>query len=744
MTRLGLAAGPEGNETGLLERLVGAVTGEFRSETLVFAAADPIFGCSLCRVDGCARSGRAGYGLCAGHHGRWQKSGRPDLEAFLATTDPQWRLQQPNQGCTVGGCGYGSDRSGLCSLHARRWDRGGRPEMGAWLGNAPAIKQPEAGASCHISHCDLWPHAGGPFCRAHDSTWRANGRPGIEKFLERFTPPTVLGDQVVRLEGLAPQLKLELQYALQCRRGDRSTKTAPAVVMQVVKFLRGTAVSSLLEHTEEYWRTSIGRPAPKDSNPRALLLYARRQVEDLGQAGGWEGEYDRDLWQLRRLGFEGNTTLDFGPIPQPWLRDLVKRWVRWRLSTGLVLETVRRGLRSLIRFALVCHRMDIGSLAGVDRTVLEHYLAELHAELAGRQRHGDQVGQLNAFLTAIRTQGWDTALPATALLFSTDYPKRTELAPRALAEQVMAQIEHPDNLGRFKDDAHRLATLILIRCGLRVNDGLRLERDCIVLDADGAPYLRYVNHKMKREALVPIDEELQGLITARQALVAPSPLLFPRRLKNPDGLQPLGSSTYRGALYRWLESCEVHDEHGRPAHLTPHQWRHTLGTRLINKDVPQEVVRRILDHDSPQMTAHYARLHDTTIRRHWENARKIDISGTTVVLDPQSTLAEAAWAKQRLGRATQALPNGFCGLPVQKTCPHANACLTCPMFITTGEFLPQHREHRTQVLQIISAAEARGQTRLVEMNRHVADNLDTIIGTLEHDTAGPEGAPDAG
>ena len=33
---------------------------------------------------------------------------------------------------------------------------------------------------------------------------------------------------------------------------------------------------------------------------------------------------------------------------------------------------------------------------------------------------------------------------------------------------------------------------------------------------------------------------------------------------------------------------------------------HTLGTALINKDVPQEVVRRILDHESPQMTAHYA------------------------------------------------------------------------------------------------------------------------------------------
>jgi ferredoxin len=133
------------------------------------------------------------------------------------------------------------------------------------------------------------------------------------------------------------------------------------------------------------------------------------------------------------------------------------------------------------------------------------------------------------------------------------------------------------------------------------------------------------------------------------------------------------------------------------------------------------------------MTSHYARLHDTTVRRHWEAARKVNVKGETVALDADGPLAEAAWAKQRLGRVTQALPNGYCGLPVQKSCPHANACLTCPMFVTTPEFLPQHHEHRQQTLQIITAAEARGQHRLVEMNQQVLGNLDRIITTLNDD-----------
>ena len=46
------------------------------------------------------------------------------------------------------------------------------------------------------------------------------------------------------------------------------------------------------------------------------------------------------------------------------------------------------------------------------------------------------------------------------------------------------------------------------------------------------------------------------------------------------------------------------------SHLAPH----TFGTRLINMGVPQHVIQRLLGHASPQMTARYAELHDTTVR----------------------------------------------------------------------------------------------------------------------------------
>ena len=74
-------------------------------------------------------------------------------------------------------------------------------------------------------------------------------------------------------------------------------------------------------------------------------------------------------------------------------------------------------------------------------------------------------------------------------------------------------------------------------------------------------------------------------------------------------------------------------------------------------------MQKILEHDSPQMTAHYARLSDKTVRDHWEKARKVNAEGQPVQVSPGGPLSEAAWAKQRLSRATQALPNGYCELP---------------------------------------------------------------------------------
>ncbi len=92
--------------------------------------------------------------------------------------------------------------------------------------------------------------------------------------------------------------------------------------------------------------------------------------------------------------------------------------------------------------------------------------------------------------------------------------------------------------------------------------------------------------------------------------------------------------------------------------------------------------------------------------------------------------------------ATQTLPNGYCGLPIQKSCPHANACLTCPVFVTGPEFLSQLREQRHRTLTLIQAASGKGQARVAEMNQQVLASLNRMITEIEKSSQ-ETGAADA-
>jgi integrase len=746
------AAGEQQPErpAGLLEKLMAAVRPEFRSDVLIFNPRDPVFGAPPCLVRGCERPARC-HQMCDAHAKRWITAERPGLDRFAAAADPRMWAYRQLTACQVPGCCYGRVLIGLCARHADAWAQAGRPALELWVAAAPPVKAADSAVACQASSCGLWAHAATPLCYLHLRRWKGQGRPDIEEFARSCGTEPVPATERIDLHALGPQLRLEIQYALQLRRDEEKSKIAPKVARDVIGMLAHTQLTSLLDWPEHTWAQRLPQ-LTKGRNARALLLRARQDIENLAFGLGWETEYPRDTWRLRTLGIDDGTvaSVHFGDIPQLWLQDLARKWARWRLTTGLSSATVAGDVRAITRLARFLARQPPGPgcLGHVNRALLETYLADLRAEHASHGTLADHIGHLSAFFTAIRQHGWDDSLPATAVFFAEDYPRQPQRLPRAVAEHVMAQIEHPGNLSRWDNPAFRLITIILVRCGLRVKDAVRLPADCIARDSDGAPYLRYYNHKMKREALVPVDEELCQEIAAQrhrasQRWPAGVPVLFPRRNANLDGTRPASAGTYRTALYQWLQQCDIRDEYGQPVHLTPHQWRHTLGTRLINRDVPQEVVRKILDHDSHAMTAHYARIHDTTVRRHWEAARKVNVHGDTVILDPAGPLAEAAWAKQRLGRVTQALPNGYCGLPVQQSCPHANACLTCPMFITTPEFLPRHRQHRQQTLQIITAAEARGQTRLAEMNHQVASNLSKIITALENDGTQPGADTDA-
>ena len=87
--------------------------------------------------------------------------------------------------------------------------------------------------------------------------------------------------------------------------------------------------------------------------------------------------------------------------------------------------------------------------------------------------------------------------------------------------------------------------------------------------------------------------------------------------------------------------------------------RHTLGTQMINDGVPQRAVQDYCGHASPEMTAHYAKLLDQTLRREIDAFRdRVNCRGERIAVIPAGLATNTVLLKERIARAKQTLPNG--------------------------------------------------------------------------------------
>ena len=350
----------------LLEKLMAVVRPQFRADVYVPAPNDPVFIADQCAVAGCDRtSASIQRGLCNAHSLRFRKRGCPAMEDFLADPGPPTRGRRALKACAVAGCRHGRwSRNGLCRKHSGWWDRGGRPDLASW--EAPDLTPSDpASAECRLPFCDLW--VGGPtklFCPGHDDRWKRHGQPDLERFIADCE---LVGTARIDLRSLAPQPRLEIQYALQCRYDARSRIAPPRMVTPAVRLVETLGIASLLELSEQQWRRAA---AARPNQSLIFLLDARYAIEALRDGTGWEIEYPRDVWRLDRLpGIAApagrpcpRARLRFDRITHPWLRDLGKRWTRLRLTSGLSIGAARAGVDALIRFS------DFLTLAGVDRS----------------------------------------------------------------------------------------------------------------------------------------------------------------------------------------------------------------------------------------------------------------------------------------------------------------------------------------------------------------------------------------
>ncbi len=480
-------------------------------------------------------------------------------------------------------------------------------------------------------------------------------------------------------------------------------------------------------------RTGKVQTRAETASGTALRL-AAADAEDL------ERRYLADVWQAAELGVpaaRGRASVSFTRIDPPWLREATKRWARHRLATGCAFSTILVDAFAIQHFSgfLAQHDPPVLHPEQIDRPLLERYLAWLGPVRLADSTKAQVRSHLRGLLEDNHRHGWVPAIPAEAVIYHDELlSSRRYSVPRFIPEYVMGQLEDDDNLDRLQP-RYRLLVVLITETGLRATDACTLRFDSLLTDSAGWPCLRFTSSKMRAEHLLPLSARAveairtqQGLLTQTQP-AAPA-WLFPAA--SDPGLQVPYKALLR-AFTVWQQRIGLHDEAGRPTHVTLHQLRHSLGTRLINAGVPQHVIQRLLTHASPRMTAVYAHLHDATLRAEFERycQTRVDIEGRQLGFDPTAVTADAEWVKHRLARAADTLPNGYCGRPPQQDCPHPNACLTCPDFQTTAEFLPVHHQQAELTRELLDAAENAGRQRQAANHRTVLVNLDKIIASLQ-------------
>jgi integrase/recombinase XerD len=564
-------------------------------------------------------------------------------------------------------------------------------------------------------------------------------------------------------DGLAPSLGAELKWA--CMRkftsGDwKLTHWGSRVgaLRTIVGWFADEApnVTCVLERDPAHWAVSLqkhllarGRYRPQpgrymrrgDGTGETVACVNNDPVVStfkmlyvlLDQAHDQRELFLKDTWSARELGIHtdrgtGPRRVIFQGISQPWLKDAAKRVVQLRLSSYSIADS--EALAALVKdFSRYLDRVHPGMTgSAIDRTVVLGFLHALREQGLSAGGRGGKTTYLRVFLETCGREGWG-GIVDRPLVYRDDYPRPGASIPRYLPADVLAQLQA--HLHELPDPMRRM-TRILAECGMRISELCTAPIDCLLRDDDGDYFLRYYQGKQRKEDVVPISREVAAVVQEQQAAArtqqgSAARWLFPGRTGRPVVRQTLPQ-----ALNRLAAACGIVGPDGRRVWFAAHQFRHTVGTSLINNGVPQHLVQRFLGHESPEMTNTYAHIFDVTLKQALEDyrTRKVDVTGTLVESFGDAVPADALLLKRTV--LAQALPNGHCHLPIQVgPCPHANACLTCTHFRSSERFLPVLRQQLAETERIIQWAQDNGATRQFEMNQRVRTNLLKMITALE-------------
>jgi len=180
------------------------------------------------------------------------------------------------------------------------------------------------------------------------------------------------------------------------------------------------------------------------------------------------------------------------------------------------------------------------------------------------------------------------------------YPKSakipTTLTPEELSK-IFAVIDRGSPIGK----RDYCLILLVLRCGLRACDASNLQLNNINWECG---HIEFTQEKTAVKVQLPIPEDVGIAIIDYLKYARPqtnTPYLFVKLIPPYDKL------VYPSNIFnKYLARANI--KHGQHAPLGMHTLRHTLATRLLEKDVPVEVISAILGHTKVESVKPYLQI----------------------------------------------------------------------------------------------------------------------------------------
>ena len=277
-----------------------------------------------------------------------------------------------------------------------------------------------------------------------------------------------------------------------------------------------------------------------------------------------------------------------------------------------------------------------GSDAPLNRDILCRWLQWLYARGLHPSTRIHAIQDIRAYLRWLDEREL-LALPADALIRSTDLPKLPQYLPRPLSPEVDAALQA--RLGR-SENIYKLGLLLMRHTGLRIGELINLRYSCIRTDPKGNRLLKVPLGKLKTERLVPLDKptlkvlnKLRRMGTRRRTFL----------LESSPGVR---SDYRRYQLALHSASRDLPDSE----RITSHRLRHTYATTLLAGGMSLVGVMRLLGHKDYRMTLRYAAITDQTVLAEYtaaldRNKHRYDLplpAYRTLELDPAKQLTDLA------------------------------------------------------------------------------------------------------